>query len=203
MKLKKSTWFLVFLTTILGVWVYFYEVKLPVQTNAIQQQAPKIFNFDPKNIQTITISISESAWSRLPNSSDKTLSPTFLELVKTPNQSSSWLMKQPETFVINPGVISFLLNLIEQGTTERKLLITQQQLSQYGLEQPLAIITIQLNNQQTYKLLLGKETINPDVIYAQINPTVVNSKTTEVLLVSKKWHYAALREIEEWKYFKP
>ena len=203
MKLKKSTWFLVFLATILGGWVYFYEVKLAAQRNIIEQQAQKIFNFDANNIQKITISHSNSTLARSQNPAETALSPTFLELVKTPNQSSSWLMKQPETFAINQGVISFLLNLIEQGTTERKLLITKEQLSQYELDQPVASITIQLNNQQTYQLLLGKETLNPEVIYAQINPTVVNSNKTEVVLVSKNWHYAVLRKIEEWKDFKP
>ena len=203
MKLKKSTWFLVFLATILGGWVYFYEVKLAAQRKVIEQQAQKIFNFDAKNIQKITISHSNSTLARSQNPAETALSPTFLELVKNPNQSSSWLMKQPETFAVNQGVISFLLNLIEQGTTERKILITQEQLSQYGLDQPIVSITIQLNNQQIHEILLGKETINPDVIYAQINPTVVNSNKTEVVLVSKNWHYAVFREIEEWKDLKP
>ena len=183
MKLKKSTWLLLLLAAILGGWVYWYEIKLEAKKVAIEKQEKKLFDFDIKNIQKIIIK----------------QSPESLELVKTQDTPSSWLMKQPEVFPVNEGIMSFLLNLIEQGKSDRKLLITQEQLSQYGLDQPVATITIQLNNQQTYQILLGKETINPEVVYAQIDPKVGDTATTEVVLVSKNWHYAVIRDLKEWK----
>ena len=190
MKLKKSTWFLLFLAISLGGWVYFYEIKLEAQRIAQQKQAKKVFDFDLKNIQYITIVRPVET------------SPEWQLLKLTNNQdisNSSWKIEQPQIALVNQGVISFLLNLIEKETIENKLLVTDEQLSQYGLDQPVATITIQLDNQQTYSILLGKETINPELIYAQINPVKKEALPTEVLLVSKNWHYAVIRELKEWQ----
>ncbi|MDJ0680604.1 MAG: DUF4340 domain-containing protein [Xenococcaceae cyanobacterium MO_167.B52] len=190
MKLKKSTWFLLFLAISLGGWVYFYEIKLEAQRIAQQKQAKKVFDFDLKNIQYITIVRPVET------------SPEWQLLKLTKNQdisNSSWKIEQPQIALVNQGVISFLLNLIEKETIENKLLVTDEQLSQYGLDQPVATITIQLDNQQTYSILLGKETINPELIYAQINPVKKEALPTEVLLVSKNWHYAVIRELKEWQ----
>ncbi|MDJ0743676.1 MAG: DUF4340 domain-containing protein [Xenococcaceae cyanobacterium MO_167.B27] len=183
MKLKKTTWLLLLIAASLGGWVYFYEIKLEAEQVAIQKQEQKLFNFDIQDIQRITIQQGNE----------------FLELVKSQDDTSSWLMKQPSASPVNDGVISFLLNLIEQGTSDRRILIAQDQLSQYGLDQPLAVITIELNNQQTYQILLGKETINPNLVYAQIASTARDSSTTEVILVSKNWHYAVIRDLKEWQ----
>ncbi len=190
MKLKKSTWFLLFLAISLGGWVYFYEIKLEAQRIAQQKQAKKVFDFDLKNIQDITIVRPVET------------SPEWQLLKLTKNQdisNSSWKIEQPQIALVNQGVISFLLNLIEKETIENKLLVTHEQLSQYGLDQPVATITIQLDNQQTYSILLGKETINSELIYAQINPVKKEALPTEVLLLSKNWHYAVIRELKEWQ----
>ncbi len=190
MKLKKSTWFLLFLAISLGGWVYFYEIKLEAQRIAQQKQAKKVFDFDLKNIQYITIVRPVET------------SPEWQLLKLTNNQdisNSSWKIEQPQIALVNQGVISFLLNLIEKETIENKLLVTDEQLSQYGLDQPVATITIQLDNQQSYSILLGKETINSELIYAQINPVKKEALPTEVLLVSKNWHYAVIRELKEWQ----
>ena len=191
MKLQKSTWFLLCLAISLGGWVYFYEIKLESQKIVQEKQAKKIFDFDIKNIQKITI-------TRPIQTSQEWQS---LKLKKSQNISPSWWIEQEKAFPANPGVISFLLNLIEQDTSERKLLITPKQLSQYGLDQPIARINIQLDNQQNHIILLGKETINPDLIYAQINPAKKDLETTEIVLISKNWHYAVIRDFKEWKDF--
>lgn len=183
MKLKKNTWFLLVCAIVLSGWVYFYEIRLEAQKILIEQQEKKIFDFDIDNIQRITILRAQKS----------------LELIEKSDASEAWLMKKPEAFEINPGVISFLLNLIEQGRKENKLLITQDQLFRYGLDKPLATITIQLNNQQIHQILLGKATINPKLIYAQIKPSKVNNTTIEIVLISKNWHYAVFRKLQEWK----
>ncbi len=192
MKLKTSTWFLLFLAISLGGWVYFYEIRLENQRITQQSQENKFFDFDLKNIQYITIIRPAET------------SPEWQLLKLTKNQdisNSSWQIEQPQTAPVNEGVISFLLNLIEQDTIKEKLLVTHKQLSQYGLDRPVATITIQLNNQQTYTILLGKETINSQLIYAQINPSKKESSPIEVLLVSKNWHYAVIRELKQWRDF--
>ena len=192
MKLKTSTWFLLFLAISLGGWVYFYEIRLENQRITQQSQENKFFDFDLKNIQYITIIRPAET------------SPEWQLLKLTKNQdisNSSWQIEQPQTAPVNEGVISFLLNLIEQDTIKEKLLVTHEQLSQSGLDRPVATITIQLNNQQTYTILLGKETINSQLIYAQINPSKKESSPIEVLLVSKNWHYAVIRELKQWRDF--
>lgn len=192
MKLKKSTWFLLFLAISLGGWVYFYELRLDAEKIAVENQQKKIFDFDIKNISQIIITRPVE------------ISPEWQSLTLSQTQdtnTSFWKMEQPEVAPVNQGVIAFLLNLIEQGTTERKLLITQEQLSQYGLDRPIASIKIQLTNGQTHIILLGKETINSNLIYALVNPTDKDDTTTEALLISKNWHYAVMRELKEWQDF--
>ncbi len=192
MKLKTSTWFLLFLAISLGGWVYFYEIRLENQRITQQSQENKFFDFDLKNIQYITIIRPAET------------SPEWQLLKLTKNQdisNSSWQIEQPQTAPVNEGVISFLLNLIEQDTIKEKLLVSHKQLSEYGLDRPVATITIQLNNQQIHTILLGKETINSQLIYAQINPSKKESSPIEVLLVSKNWHYAVIRELKQWRDF--
>ena len=190
MKLKKSTWFLLFLAISFGGWVYFYEIQLEAERIAQQKQAKKVFDFDLENIQYITIVRPVET------------SPEWQLLKLTKNQdisNSSWKIEQPQIALVNQGVVSFLLNLIEEETIENKLLVTHEQLSQYGLDRPVATIKIQLDNQQTHSILLGKETINSELVYAQINPPEKEVLPTEVLLVSKNWHYAVIRELKQWQ----
>ena len=190
MKLQKSTWFLLFLAISLGGWIYFYEIKLEAEKIALEQQQKQVFNFDIRNIQQIIITLPSE------------ISPEWQSLKLTKNQESSvWKIEQPQIAPVNRGVLSFLLNLIEQGIIERKLLITPEQLSEYGLERPVATLTIRLNNQETYLISLGQETINPQLIYAQIKPLQKEEEPIEVLLVSKNWHYAVIRELKEWQDF--
>ncbi|HHP7229624.1 MAG TPA: DUF4340 domain-containing protein [Xenococcaceae cyanobacterium] len=185
MKLTRSTWLLLLLAAILGALVYLDEIRRehPSRSKvAVETQQQKLFDFDLEAIQRIVIQ----------------RSPATLELVKNSDKSATFSLKQPEEFLVNEGVMAFLLNLIEQGTSDRQIAVSPAQLAQYGLEPPVATITIELKNQQTHQILLGKATINPEVIYAQINPTQ-DSSPTEVLLVSKNWHYAIERDLQEWQ----
>ncbi|VEP11454.1 conserved hypothetical protein [Hyella patelloides LEGE 07179] len=179
MKLQKSTLFLVLIAIILGGLVYLVEIRSEQQQQEITIQEQKLFNINVENIKRIIIQKSD----------------TILEFIASDN---SWQMIQPEKLIASDGVMAFLLDLIAEGKSDRILEIAPNQLSQYGLESPIATITIELNNGQQQQILLGKETIDPKLIYAQVI-TDNNKSTIEIVIVSKNWQYAIDRDLAEWQ----
>lgn len=179
MKIQKSTLSLVLIAIILGGLVYLIEIRSKQQQQEITIQEQKLFNINIENIKKIIIQKSD----------------TTLEFIANEN---SWQMIQPEELMASDGVMAFLLDLIAEGKSDRIIKIAPNQLSQYGLESPIATITIELNNGQQQQILLGKETIDPKLIYAQVI-TNNNQSTTEIVIVSKNWQYAIDRDLAEWK----
>ena len=179
MKLKKNTLLLVLSAILLGTVIYLIEVRSERQKSAIINEQKKLTNIDSENIKKIIIDRSNST----------------LELMATDND---WQMIKPRQFMINDGVMAFLLDLIQEGKSDRIIKTSPDGLSQYSLEPSLATITIELTNGDRQQILLGKETIDSNLIYANVIPQQTQSYT-EVLLVSKNWQYAINRDLAEWK----
>lgn len=185
MTLKKSTWLLLFLAFSLSSWIYFYEIKKPQKINKIETQQPQIFNFTEEEIQKITIAKGEN----------------ILTFVRTENSNRPWQMKQPEDVAASEGTIAFLLDLIATGKSDQVFTVPTSKLSQYGLDQTATSITIELKNKESHEIILGNTNFSDRLVYAQVDST--NNKqinnTSEVILVSKNWHYAVDRDLIEWK----
>lgn len=181
MKLKVTTWILIILATILGSWVYFYEIKGEEKRTISATTQQQIFALQEAEIQKIIIQKPEQ----------------ILEFERTNKSEQPWQMKQPENVPASDATIAFLLDLIAKGKSDRNFLASPSQLSQYGLDKPIAHIIIQLKNQTNREIWLGKPSLNQESIYAYTRSSDQNN--LNVLIVSKNWQYAIDRNLSEWK----
>ncbi|MDB9484136.1 DUF4340 domain-containing protein, partial [Dolichospermum circinale CS-537/05] len=69
------------------------------------------------------------------------------------------------------------------------------ELSEFGLDKPVATIDIKLKNQQSHQLILGKAEFNNRFLYAQADA----NQNLNLLLVSQDFFNAVNRDISEWK----
>lgn len=183
MKLQKTTLILVGLALALGTFVYFSEIKDEPELVTNQNKRAKIFDFKEDEIKQLIIETEAET----------------LQFERTENAESTWQMKQPEDTPANDGVVVFLLNLLVKGKSERAF-TTANNLSQYGLQPPFAKITVILNNNKEYKLLLGKPDFENKLIYATKDFNFDRQQNREILLVSKNFQYAIIeRSLADWK----
>ena len=183
MKLQRTTWILVALALVLGGGVYFYEIQVKPKQEAIQAKQKQIFDFEAKEIKRLTIEKEEQV----------------LEFERTDDENNPWQMKQPEDVSASDASVSFLLDLLVEGKSDRSFTILRNQSKEYGFEQPLATVKVQLENQENHELILGKTDFNDQFLYAQADPPSETEQELEIMLVPKNFQYAVEREFEEWK----
>jgi len=180
MKLPKTTLILILLALGLGSFVYFHEIKGKNQQPEIKTQKQKIFAFNADDVQSLTIKVKE----------------TTLQLEKrNTSEKPQWEIKSPIPAPANDAIVSYLMDLLVKGKSERTVLISSAELSEFGLDKPVATIDVKLKNQQSHQLILGKGDFNNQFLYAQAD----GNKNMNLLLVSKDFVNAVNRDISEWK----
>ncbi len=187
MKLQKTTWILLIAAICLGGVVYFYEIQSKPQREEIQSKKNKIFAFQEEDIQKLTIEMQ-----------DKTL-----QFERTGNVNQPWQMKQPEDTIANDAVVSFLVNLLVGENSDRSFNIPIEQKKDYGLDKPLGTIQIQLKDNSSHQLIIGKPDFQEQFLYAQIDPPSPLEKEITINLVSQDFQSALLRQPDEWQQTKP
>ena len=189
MKLKRTTWILILLALSLGGFVYFYEIKGAPQREAAQAKQKEIFSFEKDQIQALTVKSQEQTL---------TFERVTQEAVDKPS-ISQWQMKAPSNTPASDPSVSYLLDLLVDGKSDRTLSIFPNQLQDYGLDTPQATVEVRLNNQQTHRIILGKPNFNSSFLYAQVDPPAQNPQQLEVLLVPIDFEYGVKRPLSEWK----
>ena len=180
MKFPKTTLILILLALGLGGFVYFHEIKGKNQQTEIKIQNQKIFAFTADDVQSLTIKIKE----------------TTLQLERrNTSEKPQWEIKSPISALANDAIVSYLMDLLVNGKSERTVLISSAELSEFGLDKPVATIDIKLKNQESHQLILGKGDFNNQFLYAQAD----SNKNMNLLLVSKDFVNAVNRDISEWK----
>ncbi len=180
MKFPKTTLILILLALGLGGFVYFHEIKGKNQQAEIKIQNQKIFAFTADDVQSLTIKIKE----------------TTLQLERrNTSEKPQWEIKSPISALANDAIVSYLMDLLVNGKSERTVLISSAELSEFALDKPVATIDIKLKNQQSHQLILGKGDFNNQFLYAQSD----SNKNMNLLLVSKDFVNAVNRDISEWK----
>jgi hypothetical protein len=180
MKFPKTTLILILLALGLGGFVYFHEIKGKNQQTEIKIQNQKIFAFTADDVQSLTIKIKE----------------TTLQLERrNTSEKPQWEIKSPISALANDAIVSYLMDLLVDGKSERTVLISSAELSEFGLDKPVATIDIKLKNQESHQLILGKGDFNNQFLYAQAD----SNKNMNLLLVSKDFVNAVNRDISEWK----
>jgi hypothetical protein len=131
------------------------------------------------------------------------LSRQILKLEKT---AKGWQLIAPKAGPANEGTVTFLLNLLATGTSEQTLQVEPAQLKEFGLEPPTTILALELKNQKSYQVNLGKQNFNQSAVYAQIdkNAAVAPAKESlppkrEIVLVPTGFLDAVNRPLSEWQ----
>jgi hypothetical protein len=183
MKLKKTTWILVIIAALFGGFVYFYEIQGKPQREELQAKQKQIFNFKEEDIKILTI-----------DTQGKTL-----KFERTGDENIPWRMKQPEDTLASNAAVSFLTNLLVEAKGDRNFTSPAERSQEYGFNPPVATITVQLVNQETHKIVLGKPEFKDEFIYSQIDPPAQGEKELKITLIPKELSYAVEREYGEWK----
>ncbi|HEY9665687.1 MAG TPA: DUF4340 domain-containing protein, partial [Coleofasciculaceae cyanobacterium] len=168
---------------LLGGVVYFSELQRAQNQEATKTTKEPIFPFKEDEIQSVTI-----------NQGDK-----VLEFERVSGQLTNWRMKQPKDAPASDAAVAFLLNLLAEGKSDRSFPIQANQFQEFGLDQPMATVKIQLKNNKTHWLTLGKPDFNRSFIYAQANPNPQTPQQFKVLLVPIDFEYAVNRPMSEWQ----
>lgn len=183
MKLQRTTLVLILVALGLGGFVYFYEVRgAGKRLTVTKAQEQQIFSFAEEQVQSFTV---------------KTQAQTLL-FERNKSGKPTWLMKAPSETPASDASVSYLLNLLVQGKSDRTFQVAPDEIAEYGLAQPQATITVKLEDNQTHQLILGKPDFNRNFLYAQVDPATT-VKNLNVLLVSKDFENAVNRSLSEWK----
>ncbi len=188
MKLQWTTWILVLLALSLGGFVYFSETKPARQQEAAKVKERKIFDFDKDQIESFTIKTPQQL-----------LKFERLQQAGTQASLSPWQMKFPVDAPASDPSVGFLLNLLVNAKSDRILTVAADEIQQYGLDQPQAIVEIKLKNQQTHQLILGKSNFNNTFLYAQADPPADKPQQRQLVLLTKDFQNAVQRPLSEWK----
>jgi hypothetical protein len=183
MRLQKTTWILIILAVGLTGLVYFYEFHDRANKEEVQSGAKKLFSFQEEDIQSIEINIKGEN----------------LKFEITGNGERLWEMKSPETARASSAALSYLTNLLVETKSDRTFTIPPSELEEYGLDKPLATVTITLTNQQVHQMVLGKTDLEDKQIYALIDANRSSKTEVEVSLIPKDFQYAVDRQLNEWK----
>ncbi|MBD2165837.1 DUF4340 domain-containing protein [Calothrix membranacea FACHB-236] len=184
MKFSRATLILILLALGLGSFVYFHEIRGATQREEVKDQKQQIFAFTADDVQSLKITTAKLS----------------LAVERNPQDSPpKWLLKSPVSEPANDAIVSYLMDLLVKGKSDRSLSIPPNQKGDFGLDNPQATINITLKNQQSHQLLLGTTNFNRRFLYAQADPSVKPDGNIDVLLVSTDFENAVNRDISEWK----
>lgn len=193
MKLKSNTIVLLAIALILTGSIYVWERQQTESSAGSEESAgTALFSFKEADITKVTVQNADQATNQA------------LVLERSPQ---GWRIQQPEAGPADEASITFLLNTLATGQAQRTLEISPSDVKDYGLDQPQITVTIQLQNQSTYKIALGRQTFDLTQVYAQIEPTPNADKTADngnadklsIALVETGFLDAVNRPLAEWK----
>ncbi|MEL6320406.1 MAG: DUF4340 domain-containing protein [Cyanobacteria bacterium J06626_14] len=188
MKLKAPTVFLVGIAAVLGL-VVFAEFQGGDRQAGTDQDAQPLFTFEEDDIQSFMIE-------------------TPLETLSFERDAEGvWQMQEPEEFTANDASVSFLLNLLATGESDRRLTVSLDELDDFGLDNPQTTIDVVLQDDSTHQLVLGDFDFSQQSLYARVDPDAIDeegeSETVDVALVSTSFDAAVNRSLEEWQQVEP
>lgn len=184
MKLQRTTLILILLALGLGGFVYFYEVQGATQRQSAKAKQQQIFSFEEEQVQAFTV---------------KTQKQTLLFEREDKAGKPIWQMKSPSNTLASDASVSYLMNLLVKGKSDRIIQVPAAQLQEYGFNQPQATVVVKLKNHQTHQLILGKPDFNRNFLYTQADPPAKPNGNVDVLLVSTDFENAVNRQLSEWK----
>jgi hypothetical protein len=183
MKLQRTTWILIVAALLVGGFVYFYEIQGAPKREAAKATKQPIFTFAEDQIQSLTIETERET----------------LEIEQVGEEPVSWEIEAPETAPASSAAVAYLTNLLAEGESDRTLTVAADDLEEYGLDDPLATVEVQLQDGETHRIILGSPGFDRTFLYAQIDPPEQTPEQVDVQLVPIEFENAVNRPLEEWK----
>jgi Domain of unknown function (DUF4340) len=113
-------------------------------------------------------------------------------------QAKGWQILAPKPGPADEATVSFLLNLLATGQSERSRSADSSQLQQFGLDRPTTTVTLQLKDNKTHQLRLGTQNFNQSSIYASVDAPASSAKTS-IALVPTNFLNATNRPLSDWQ----
>ncbi len=194
MKFQRSTLILMLVALGLAGYVYVFEVQRTSQQQEIQAIEKQIFSFSRDDVQSVTVQTPE-----------QTIIVERISKEDNPEQSP-WKLTQPVQTLANQATVDFLLNQLvtDQSIPEepslglRRLTVSPEELSQYGLENSQQTVEVKLKNEETYKLTIGTKDFSGRSVYGQTN-TPKTEEELSILVIPEGIISAINRPLEEWE----
>jgi hypothetical protein len=189
MKLKSSTLVLMAIAFLSAGGIYVWDQSRTAQdsTSEAKKAAKPLFDLKETDITQLSIQ-------------------TKTQILKLEKTAKGWQLTAPKAGPANEGTVTFLLNLLATGTSEQTLQVEPAQLQEFGLEPPTTILVLELKNQKSYQVNLGKQNFNQSAVYAQIdkNAAMAPAKESlppkrEIVLVPTGFLDAVNRPLSEWQ----
>ncbi|NJL84272.1 MAG: DUF4340 domain-containing protein [Chloroflexaceae bacterium] len=186
MKLQTSTWALIAIaaiTTAAGGIIYWYDAQIKPQREAKEAETQQVFDFEETEIERLRIEKAQET----------------LLFSRTTNPERPWQMRRPEYAPASEAAVSYLVNLLVEGQADQILTVPARQLPEYGLDQPQATIMLDLKQQESRQLILGKISFDGQFIYGTTDALAKPATEVEIFLLPIDFQYAINRELAEWK----
>jgi hypothetical protein len=216
MKFQKTPLILLAIALLLGAFVYLYEVQGKPQRETAKARTEQLFTFKEEDVRSLTLTtptqtlmFAKTPAARLPASKAEqpakapTASPQAASPQATPTDALTWAMTAPDQAVANDASVAYLLNLLATGKRQQTLTVPAAKQAEFGLDKPIAIAEVNLANQQSHRLVLGKPNFNRSALYAQADPPAQTKTDLTVVLVSTDFENAVNRPLADWKVKEP
>ncbi|WP_030007604.1 DUF4340 domain-containing protein [Picosynechococcus sp. NKBG042902] len=103
-----------------------------------------------------------------------------------------WWLTSPVEKPANRGAITYLLNLLIEPQGYASFSVASEELADYGLLEPKAVVTLQTAATQPSQLSLGTENFDQTKIYGRLNDENI------VLVLPLEFRHAVTRQFSEW-----
>lgn len=198
MKFKKSTVFLFASALVLGTGVFIYEVTIAPQMAAEKLERQKVFDFELEQVKSLTVETPERTleFVRVESKTESAEPQWEMKILESATKSE---LNERKPIPANEAYVSFLISLLVNAQSDRKLPLSVNQKAEYGLDKPQATIDFSLKNDNRYKLVLGKRDFSDNFLYAIANPPEEPKAKLSAILLPINFENGVNRPLSEWK----
>lgn len=175
MKLQRSTGILLGVAIALSTTVIIAET----QKNNTNQGSKTLYDFVEADVISFKVELDDN-------------------IITFNKEDDTWTMTAPESAPADPSSVAFLLNLLTSSAIEETISTTPDELSTYGLEDPIATVELTTSNQEDHTLLVGDQNFNNTSLYVVRSEDKDDSQTVNIHLVSKDLENGLERPLQDW-----
>jgi hypothetical protein len=147
--MKRNTLILLLLAAVIGVAIYFLEIKPGKPRDEKTDESKPAFAFKREDISSISITRSG-------------------QTVTVEDVDGKWTINQPLTAQANQSAMDSLVSSLTSAKIERSLSPSAEEIKSFGLEEPAVTVEIKLKSGETQTLKLGAKDFSGLSAYAQI-----------------------------------